>query len=391
MHSRLTTSYALHTITFYVYTHRLVHPLSPRGKLVHWGREGLDATNRLIAEACQSLAAGAADESASSSRIVLRDELYRLAITDQHVQQLQTTAVNLPDYCEWKTADELLKGKIVDETANVLGALRLFNGCRVIHVPSYLQGLWIACRERGAVWKIVDADTSSRSSMAAWKDRLQDFDVVVLAAGSGLFDSSSSGRSSLLLSKQTELPVQLVRGQSVEIRSPQQRAPSAALLCGKYVSPTPDPNVTLVGATHEFQAHAATPDTVVTELQERTADFSPELWKTGQVERRTVGYRVQSERGMNGRMPIIGQLQSSSSTTTAASKLEGDLQEVHPNMWVFTGLSSRGLLFHGLYGDILTDAILQNSEEPMLSRCRDLDWWRRRPKKKPTNAREQPL
>jgi hypothetical protein len=40
-------------------------------------------------------------------------------------------------------------------------------------------------------------------------------------------------------------------------------------------------------------------------------------------------------------------------------------------------LSSRGLLYHALYGDILTDALLAGSEAPMLSRGKELTWWKK--------------
>jgi len=165
---------------------------------------------------------------------------------------------------------------------------------------------------------------------------------------------------SFCLSK-TVFPVQLVRGQSLELRAAQSQ--NSALLCGKYVSPLPDPNLALVGATHEFKEEKLTNDQVFAELKERTVGFASLLWDSPNVEvqRVTSGVRVQSERGKNGRMPIIGRLPS----------------DIHPNAWVFTGLSSRGLLYHALYGDILTDAILQNSEESMLKRCQDLLWWRK--------------
>lgn len=381
---------------------RLIHPLSPRGKLVHWGREGLEATNRLVAVAEAAIANAAIDTSSSSSpsRIVVRDQLYRLAITEQHVEQLQATANNLAEYCTWWTADELIQAGVIRSTTSstksseaaatdtstnttVLGALCLHNGCRVLHVPSYLQGLWAACRERGAVWELVGDDDDDDNS---WKTRLQNFDAVVLAAGSGLFSAptpknGSNTDSSSLLSRD-DFPLQLVRGQSVELRVPDDHAPpSQALLCGKYVSPLPgDPNLYLVGATHEFREDALSPTAVVEELQKLTDTFSSHLWKKAAVERWTMGYRVQSERNQYGRRPMIGRMPTFAAVdanTDASSDEQLRKTPIHPNTWIFTGLSSRGLLFHALYGDILTDALLAGSEAPMLSRCKDLTWWRK--------------
>jgi glycine/D-amino acid oxidase-like deaminating enzyme len=384
---------------------RLLHPLSPRGKLVHWGREGLEATNRLvdIAQAASDAAAAAKTKDGSTSplqspdqpQIVVRDQLYRLAVTQHHVDQFQATAQKLPEYCTWWTADQLVQAGIVgvestveaiaatspeaEASATVLGGLRLHNGCRVVHVPSYLQGLYAACRERGATWQVVGADDCSYEH---WKHRLQDFDAVVLSAGSGLFfqdEYTTDGSNTDSLLSRKNFPVQMVRGQSVELRVPgnddvnsaNTSCPSQAILCGKYISPMPnDPTLYTVGATHEFKEDALSPQEVVEELTKRTADFSS-LWELASVERMTMGYRVQSNRGQYGRMPVIGQL-------PAASVANGDgAAPIHTNTWIFTGLSSRGLLFHALYGDILTDAILEGSEASMLSRCKDLTWWRK--------------
>jgi glycine/D-amino acid oxidase-like deaminating enzyme len=154
-----------------------------------------------------------------------------------------------------------------------------------------------------------------------------------------------------------DFPVQLVRGQSVELETRLEL--ESALLCGKYISPL-DSNLILVGATHEFLAQAMSRDQVIAELRERTHEMMPSLWDTSLVRRVTSGVRVQSERGKYGRLPIIGRIPST----------------IHPYTWIFTGLSSRGILYHGLYGQILAEAILYGGEEPILTKFPDLMWWK---------------
>jgi glycine/D-amino acid oxidase-like deaminating enzyme len=347
-----------------------------------------------VAEAA-AIATANEDDSLPPPQIVVRHQLYRLAMTEKHVEQLQATAHNLAEYCTWCTADELIQAGVITARATstteatIMGGLRLHNGCCLLHVPSYLQGLWAACRERGAVWELVGDDDDNATN--DWKTRLQDFDAVVLAAGSGLFSTptpknDSNTNSSSILSRD-DFPLQLVRGQSVELRVPddhvnddQDGPPSQALLCGKYVSPLPgDPNLYLVGATHEFREEALSPAAVAEELQNLTETFASHLWKSATVERWTSGYRVQSERNQYGRRPMIGRLPTSTDADndTANDERLPKNPMIHPNTWIFTGLSSRGLLFHGLYGDILTDALLAGSEAPMVSRDKDLTWWRK--------------
>jgi glycine/D-amino acid oxidase-like deaminating enzyme len=345
----------------------LLHPLSPRGKLVHWGLEGLAATNRLVESA-------AAAEKESS---VLRHEIYRIAVTPQQAHELQRTALALPELCTWMTPAELFQlhpdmvGSSSSATAVViLGGVCITGGAKVIHVPSYLQGLYKACEKTAeqranstVSWSMIGTDMNT----TAWRKLVDRYDTVVYAGGSGLFskglltliDDGVGGDSA---SKKMTFPVQLVRGQSLELKWTKNtdRRPLPAILGGKYISPLPDPGLVLVGATHEFQEQPMTQDAVFEELKQRTYDMAPFVWKndTTTVHRVTSGTRVQSERGPYGRLPIVGRL------------------PLHDNAWIFTGLSSRGLLYHGLLGDILTDAILEGHDEAMFGRHEGLNWWK---------------
>jgi glycine/D-amino acid oxidase-like deaminating enzyme len=303
---------------------------------VHGGHQGLAATNKLVKHAKKY-----------KPDCVLRDEIYRVALNEKHVEQLQKTATTVPEYCEWISKEEMQQ-----YSQYALGGLRLANGCKVIHVPTYLEGLWMACQELSqengsmAVWTLVDDATLD------WKKQLDEFDAVVLAAGAGLFHDS-------LVSEQ-EFPIDLIRGQSIEMNINKEHYVSEALLCGKYISPLPEKNRLLIGATHEYKAAPLSETELVEDLKERSYELAPNVWDYGTVDKITSGYRVQSRRGAFGRAPIIGKL------------LDNDS---HSNVWIFTGLSSRGLLYHGLYGDILTDAILGKRNETLWNEWK-LDWWR---------------
>jgi len=357
---------------------RLVHPLSPRGKLVHWGLEGLAECNKLIGKACRRV-----DDDPQiddDSRIILRDELYRLALTQEQTKQLQRTADLLPDMAQWLSSDEIRSvcPYAPDDGVASLGGLRLYNGCKVIHVPSYLKGLWSACERRAtetgnaATWAVVSGNEQQHNeSTMKWHKRLrQDFDDVVLAAGSGIFFSGSNGGDGFCSAD--SLPVQLVGGQSVELRLTEDTSGfiKHALLCGKYISPMPSKELVLVGGTHEFSKELMSEEQVVSELKQRTYKVCPGIWEHGTVKKITEGVRVQAKRGRYGRRPIVGRLPDHDDFDDRTSLAQGAT-------WIFTGLSSRGLLYHGLYGSILAEAILQGSELPLLSRCEDILWWRR--------------
>ena len=114
----------------------------------------------------------------------------------------------------------------------------------------------------------------------------------------------------------------------------------------------------LLGATHEFKDRPLDAKEVEDALKERSYEFTANVWDCGTVDKITSGYRVQSQRSPYGRMPIIGSIDLS----------------LHSNAWIFTGLSGRGLLYHGVFGDYLTNMILklENKQEE----TSDLDWWR---------------
>jgi len=341
----------------------LLHPFSPRGKLIHLGIEGLEATNHLLSVASQF-----------EPKCILRDQMYRLALTEQHEQQLRETALKFPQHCDWLDTHDM---NLVCHTTESRGGLRFKSG-KVIHVPTYLQGLWKACQELSSKsggdieWVLLQQEEEQQEEPSSpppqtqeeWKTLLRSFDTVILSAGAGLLQNQLVTSES---AERSDWPVQLVRGQSVELKVPTTATETTpcyeAVLCGKYATPLLDSTKMLIGATHEFQPEAMPVEEVVKDLRERSYSLAPWLWDDGDVDTVTHGWRVQSNRGPKGRIPILGRVPRSTA--------------IHDNAWIFTGLSSRGLIHHGLYGDILTDAILTNDEEGMFTSHDHLQWWKK--------------
>jgi len=376
----------------------LLHPFSPRGKIVHLGKEALEVANQLIHDA-----------SRHSSNVILRHKLYRLATTHEAVKQLQQTAMKFPHLARWMSPDQIVHilngggdnkstGMGIDFTSvstTIMGGLELSHGCKVVHLPSYLQALWKECQylsklpyqdadssENNNVevqWIQIKKTDTATSSPDFWQQQLHKFDTIVYAAGSGMFLEEnletgvvSTTPSSSMFSLQ--LPISLVRGQSIELdllsssveHVQNQCVNTPAILCGKYLSPLPQNGRVLLGATHEHKLMPLSQELVKIEIQKRTAQFLPmELWDRGHIHQFTSGWRVQSNRGAHGRLPIIGKL----------SPVEHAVPG-HDDAWIFTGLSSRGLLYHGLFGKILSHAILSGSEENMKSHFPEVCWWR---------------
>jgi glycine/D-amino acid oxidase-like deaminating enzyme len=328
--------------------------------------------------------------------VVLRDELYRVATDDRQRQTLQQTAVQFPAMAKWLEPVELRT--VLDSTSSptqqsdddedimdapttaaavlndwdaIQGALRLSNGCQVIHVPSYLQGLWRACEDLAdhssstVQWTLADGLFDTASAVAAAAAAGDDNDKnVTTTTTTTIFCVGATSCKALEAQFGLSLPVQLVRGHSVEVRG---HVPHA-MLSGKYISPTTDQNVTLIGATHDFHIHQErTVDDIIRELQDRTAHMC--TWNIDEahpIHRITSGVRVQSSRGPLGRRPIVGRIGAAGSNNSSSSS------------WIFTGLSSRGLLYHGIYGEKLARAIWADNEDELLQDCPDTLWWKTR-------------
>jgi len=321
----------------------LLHPLSPRGnKVAHWGLEGLASTRRLVNEASKFV-----------PECILREKLYRVALTEENKQNLCRTATEiLPEHCRWMEQDE------IDRTLGIktsLGGVELFNGCGVIHVPSYLRGLLAACQEKGQVdWKITDnpADLRLQSSNERNKGPW------IWACGAGVIQEEEYFEKTV----REKFPLQIVRGQSIELTPTTtcENVSFEAALCGKYISPLPDKNRMLVGATHEFKKEALSPSELKEELRKKSYELAPTLWDNSTVHAITCGYRAQSQRGALGRVPMIGR--------------------TNDKDWIYTGLSNRGLLHHGIYGEKLVDMILASYDEenecPVTKQHPHLNWWK---------------
>ena len=352
-----------------------MHPFSPRGKLVHFGLPALEHSNHLIQMA-----------SKNQPQCILRRQLYRIALNPNSDIQLQRTAEQYPNLARWMTREEVRANFDIDS----LGGLELGGGCKVIHVPTYLQGLLEECKiiasaqSSSIEWKITHPINNNHSlqqrkygddpSFTEWEDmnwmnqRLHQFDAVILSAGAGTVQDK-------LVSEEVNLPAQLVRGQSIEmiLSSPDDSTRQyEAFLCGKYVSPLPSiPEVGtlsqrfVIGATHEFKDVAFSAEEVRDELKRQTYEIARHLWDQGSSPRVTTGVRLQSLRGTMGRMPMIGRYICAGN---------GGIQ--HDNSWMFTGLSSRGLIYHGLFGRWLANAVLQGDEEVLREEFNDFDWWK---------------
>jgi glycine/D-amino acid oxidase-like deaminating enzyme len=178
------------------------------------------------------------------------------------------------------------------------------SGITVFSRP-YLMGLWLACKKRGALFE---------------QGHLRgEFDKVIYATGAG----------SLQLEECKKIPFRTAIGQSLVCEWKKQLPYSIASY--GYISVTENPSLCQIGSTYE---HTLEPDPKkAIELIEKVASFYPEAREFKICEIRS-GKRIAPK---EGHQPIV--------------------TEIKPNTWLFTGLGSRGMLYHALLGRELLEVL----------------------------------
>jgi glycine/D-amino acid oxidase-like deaminating enzyme len=180
-----------------------------------------------------------------------------------------------------------------------------------VYSKAYLEGLARACIAKG-----VHFDEKKITSLK----HLSHFDRVVLAAGYETLQF-------------VDLPLEAVKGQVLLCRC--EEPIPFSLIGNGHIAPTEDPHLCQVGSTYEHNFTDILPSKeVILELLTKAAAFYPPAKDFEVVEVRA-GVRL-GKKGVS--RPFIAQ--------------------IDPRTWVFTGLGSRGLLYHALLGKRIALSIL---------------------------------
>ncbi len=184
-----------------------------------------------------------------------------------------------------------------------------------VDMQGYLEGLWKACQAHGA--SLVHETIENLQALSS-------FDATIIAAG---HDAS----------RLTLLPLTPIKGQALVVQWPQDlpKLPFS-LISSKYISPSFTPGLALIAGTYERAFTQESPDLgKAKELLEQVATFYPRAATMEIVEVRA-GIRASTP----NHLPCIDQ--------------------VAPNVWVFTGLGSKGLIYHALFAKRLVTNLLLN-------------------------------
>lgn len=283
----------------------LLHPFAgAHAKLNSRGKEGFAATQELLALATQKM-----------GRSVTASEkgILRLALTEEQKSDFQICAKKNPGDTEWLDPD--LCQKLVPGCIYAPG---LWIKCGLtVYSSLYLNGLWQACSEKGAVFK--------HRKIHNLKE-LANYDLTIVAAGA----------ETLQLPELSALPMSFIKGQVLELTWPRNRSPlPMALNSHIYLLMTESKTSCFVGATFErgFQTTTIDLDRAISELLPKAIELYPPL-KDASILDCYAGVRAVTPH----HLPLI--------------------ESISPTCWVITGMGSKGLLYHALFAKELVQMII---------------------------------
>lgn len=284
----------------------LLHPYAGAHAKLNWrGKEGREATLQLLKMASKIL----------QQPVFVDTGILRLALSEQQNLDYIKCANTYPEDVHWLTAEECLH-KYPYLTPSP--GLWIKQGI-VVKSKLYLQGLWQACAQKGAIL------TQKRINTL---EELKNFDRIIVATGA----------SSRLFPETASLPLSIIKGQILELEWPASLPPLPfAVNSHSYLLMGHTNRTCLAGATFERPPFSDGPD-----LEVAKAKILPEV--TAMLPALASAKIIECHTGLRAAAPHHRPL----------------IEKRDPKTWVFTGMGSKGLLYHALMAKELAFQIKEN-------------------------------
>lgn len=282
----------------------------PRATKAFLADEGLYSTHNLITQASRAL----------NSSIITSHGILRPTITTEQTNLFKQRSQEFPSELEWwekAKCESTIPGLSINNNA---GGLFIKNGV-TLNNNAYIEGLWQSCVALG---------TQMYDDMIDDLSKIKDYyDHIVITPGAN-FDNLK------ILEK---LPIDKVKGQILEVNWPEDLNPlPISINANKYLVANNDNNTCILGATFEHNQIIEDPnqEKAYQEIVPKLSPFFPFL-KTAKVISCHAGIRVSTP----SKKPLIG--------------------KIAEKVWILVGLGSKGLLYHGITGSMLAQAVLSNN------------------------------
>ncbi|KAH0970235.1 hypothetical protein GBA52_022391 [Prunus armeniaca] len=338
----------------------LLHPYSPKAKLLWRAADCWNESLNLlsVAEAAAAAAASAAQNPNEDDLlpIVRRRGILRPALSMKNLMLLKDNAQNCLASCGIETIDN-------DAAQNLLPSICVpFNTSFYmpeavnIHPQRYLQALFLACQN---LVKELYSDGFGvkelhlhKSSVHKLVDLEGEYQAVIVCLGA---------KADLLPELCGRLPLRTCRGVVAHLQLPdhlREEYPSLgpSILSDAWLA-VQGPRNLYMGSTWEWKSRNSSPNVCADEATEALNELLPKACaifpalKDWSFAGARAGLRAMPPLTPHGSLPLLG----------CVNDIVGENRT--SNYWLFGGLGSRGLLYHGWLGKLMAQAVLSCSEE----------------------------
>lgn len=283
----------------------LLHRYAGRFSRPNWmGLEGYAETSLLVSVAEQTLGKPVSDSSG----------FLRLALSEENRSCYKICADKHQDV-DWLSEDET-----VTSVSGISPSPSIFiKSAKTIYAESYLQGLWLACRNKGAQFINQKIETL---------DSLSDYDRILVTTGAHVREFTTLHA----------LPVTQVKGQLLQLEWPADLTPLPFPISNQaYLVMAPDHKSCIAGSTFEHEFDNPEPDLsrATKEIMPKVAALYPPL-RNAKIMNCLAGLRASTP----DHHPL--------------------LKQIDPRCWVLTGMGSKGLLYHGIFGKMAAHRIIES-------------------------------
>ncbi|CAH2078698.1 unnamed protein product [Thlaspi arvense] len=350
----------------------LLHPYSPKGKLLWHGaecwRECLELLNVAESSSSSSSSYTSATEKGDTNEsfgnfMVRRRGILRPATNAKTLDLMSDNARNCLASCVVETIDNDVAQDLVPNLCLPLNRAFYYPGAMNVNPQRYLQSLFLACQNSAKASLGRQNITLVKKSINDVLELEGEYDAVVICLGSKVdFLPGLTGK----------LPLRTCRGVITHLQLHESASGSypeggPSILSDAWLA-VQGPRDLHMGSTWEWQSRNYSSDVSAEEASRALAELLPkasavypeiEKWELAGAR---AGLRAMPPVTSHGSLPLLG----------CVDQLIGGGS---CKFWVFGGLGSRGLLYHGWLGKLMAKAVLSCNEELIPS---ELTSWKRK-------------
>ncbi|KAG9456247.1 hypothetical protein H6P81_000755 [Aristolochia fimbriata] len=335
----------------------LLHPYSPKAKLLWKAAECWRECQNLLATAEAAANARALDSNTiSARRLVWRRGIMKPATAAKNVDILKKNAQNGLGSCRLEFMNRDAAQNLLSNLCVPFDSAVYMPQAMNVHPQRYLQALFLACQN------LVQDFTASgykRKEIHVYKETINDlgqlagdYDVVVLCLGA---------KANMLPELQGKLPLRLCRGVVAHLALPKDKSGeypdgSPSILSDAWVAAQGTRNL-VMGSTWDWSSKNSSPfvspeeaSTAMDELTTKMSVVYPSIRNWTLTDARA-GLRAMPPLTPLGSLPVLGCLDEIVPGSTNCK------------YWIVGGLGSRGLLYHGWLGKLMANAVLLCTED----------------------------